>query len=212
MLHRARGRAKAAGVSVSSPEVATRSPASAGRRARGGAGRLELIEADILGLALPAAGTYRLACIALSSLLLLETRAGQRAALEALARHLAPGGLAVVDVSVPDAGDLSRYDGRLGLEWARADPASGWQVSKLNSAQHDAARQVVTLTTIFEEGAQGEAPRRWLRTDRLRLLSADELTGMAEAVGLVVERVASGYDLEPLEGAAERIVLVAVRP
>jgi SAM-dependent methyltransferase len=197
MLARARRRAEAAGVS---PLSAT-GPA---RGTRGRAGRLELVEADIVGLRLAAAGSFRLAYLALSSLLLLASRAAQRAALQAMARHLAPGGLAVVDVALPGADDLARYDGRLGLEAARLDPMTGRLVTRLSSAQHDAAGQVVTLTTIYEEGAQGASPVRWLRSDRLRLVSAEELAGL--------EQLAGGYDLEPLGPATERLVVVAIRP
>ena len=83
-------------------------------RARGTAGedRLTLVEGDVVGLGLPDAGHYGLAFIALNSLLVLPTRAAQRAAIRALADHLAPGGLAVVDVWLPDAEDLARFDGR----------------------------------------------------------------------------------------------------
>ena len=41
------------------------------------------------------------------------TRREQAEAVATLAAHLAPGGLAVVDAWLPDADDLSRYDGRL---------------------------------------------------------------------------------------------------
>ncbi|HEY8819291.1 MAG TPA: class I SAM-dependent methyltransferase, partial [Candidatus Limnocylindrales bacterium] len=90
-------------------------------RAKGSHGgeRLTLVEADIVGLHLPDAGRYALAFIALNSLLILPTRNAQRAALRALADHLAPGGLAVVDVWLPDADDLGRFDGRIMLEWPR---------------------------------------------------------------------------------------------
>ena len=67
------------------------------------------------------AGT-RFAFIALNSLMLLGSRAAQRAALATMAAHLAPGGLAVVDVWLPDADDLARFDGRVILEWPRTDP------------------------------------------------------------------------------------------
>ena len=104
-----------------------------------------------------------------------------------LADHLAPGGLAVVDVWLPDAEDLARFDGRVILEWPRLDPETGAIVTKAGSAQHDAPTATVTLTTIFEEGGQGGPARRWVRRDRLRLVSADELRGFAEEAGLVVE-------------------------
>ena len=48
-----------------------------------------------------------------------------RRVLATMAAHLAPGGLAVVDVWLPDADDLARYDGRIILEYPRRDPATG---------------------------------------------------------------------------------------
>ena len=69
----------------------------------------------------------------------------------------------------------------------------------------------IALTTIFEEGPQGGAAVRWVRSDRLRLVSADELTAFAEAAGLRVETLAGGYDLEPHGPGSERAVLVAIR-
>ena len=173
--------------------------------------RLTLIEADIVGLRLPDAGSFGLAFIALNSLLVLPTRAAQRAAVRSLADHLAPGGLAVVDVWLPDAEDLARFDGRIMLEWPRLDPETGAIVTKADSAQHDAATGSVTLTTIFEEGRQGEPSRRWVRRDRLRLVSADELRGHAEDAGLDVEMIAGDYDMGPIGAGSERAILVAVK-
>ena len=183
------------------------------QRARGTAAedRLTFVEADVVGLRLPDAGRFGLAFIALNSLLVLPTRAAQRAAVRALADHLGPGGLAVVDVWLPDADDLARFDGRIMLEWPRTDPDTGAVVTKAGSAQHDAATNTVNLSAIYEEGRQGEAPRRWVRHDRLRLVSADELAAFAEDAGLGVEILAGGYDLSPIGPGSERAVLVAQR-
>lgn len=173
---------------------------------------LTLVEADLIGLRLPDAGSYGLAFIALNSLLLLPTRAGQRAALETLASHLAPGGVAAVDVWLPDADDLARFDGRIILEWPRSDPETGELVTKSGSAQHDAATGRITVTTLFEASAQGGAVRRWVRRDRLRLVSAEDLQVFAEDAGLVVEHLASGYDLGAFGPGCDRAVLIATRP
>ena len=184
------------------------------RRAAGAAGsdRLTLVEADLVGLRLPDAGRFGLAFIALNSLLVLPSRAAQQAALQALADHLAPGGLAVVDIWLPDAEDLARFDGRIMLEWPRLDPETGAIVTKTGSALHDAAAATVTLTTIFEEGGQGGPSRRWIRRDRLRLVSADELREFAERAGLVVELMAGTYELGLLGPGSERAILVALKP
>jgi len=192
MLARARTSAEAAGVPT--------------------AGRLRLWEADLRGLDLAEAGTFRLAFIGLNSLFLLRTRAEQAAAVATLAGHLAPGGLVVVDAWLPDAEDLGRFDGRLMLEWIRRDPETGRRVTKTGAALHDAATGTVRLTAIFEEGDDGTAPARWVREDTLRLVSADELRAFAERAGLEVETVAGGYDLEPLAPGSERAILVARKP
>ena len=122
--------------------------------------RLTFVEADMLDLALPDAGRYAFAFIALNSIMLLATRDAQRAAFRTLAAHLAEGGLAAVDAWLPDADDLARFDGRVILEWPRTDPDSGAVVTKVGSAQHDAATGTITLHAIYEEGAprRGAAP------------------------------------------------------
>jgi SAM-dependent methyltransferase len=171
--------------------------------------RLTLQEADIRDLRL--GGSFKMAFIALNTLLLLPTREAQRDAVRTLADHLDPGGLAVVDVWQPDADDLARFDGRVVLEYPRRDPDSGRIVVKVASALHDASSQVVNLTTIYEEGDPGASPVRWLRQDRLRLVSADELRGFADDAGLEVEVLAGGYDLEPIGPGSERAILVAVK-
>lgn len=199
MLARARRRAEAAGPAI--------------------AAGLDLVLADVVGLDLGQAadGTrpdrrFRLAFIALNSILLLPGHAAQRAAWQALAAHLEPGGVAAVDAWLPDARDLARYDGRLHLEYHRPDPETGRWVTKTAAAQHDAATQTVALTTIYEEGDPGEPASRWVRRDVVRLLTADELRGMAEAAGLEVELVAGGYDLEPLGPHDDRAIVIARMP
>ena len=140
--------------------------------------RLHLVEGDARTVRLLDAGDYRLAVIPLNSIFLMGSRADQQAAVATLAAHLAPGGLAMVDAWLPDADDLSRYDGRLVLEWVRQDPATGKTVTKTGSALYDPTTSSVRLTTVFEEGHEGEAPVRWVRVDRLRLVSPDELVAM----------------------------------
>jgi SAM-dependent methyltransferase len=193
------------------PAMLRRARERATRAGRKAQTHLTLVEGD--ARALPRdIGTFRLAIVALNSLLVFGTRGDQRRTLRVMADLLEPDGLAVTDVWLPDAEDLARYDGRLGLEYARRDADTGNQVTKLASADHDAAGGTVDLTTLFDEGRQGEAPRRWVRTDRLRLVGADELRGMAEDAGLTVEVVAGGYDLAPIGPGDDRAILVAIRP
>jgi SAM-dependent methyltransferase len=174
--------------------------------------RLTLVEGDARSIRLPDAGTFALAAIPLNSIFLMGTRADQAAAVSTLAAHLAPGGVAVVDAWLPDADDLARYDGRLVLEWVREEPLTGRLVTKMGSAVFDSATSVVHLTTVFEAGFPGEPPVRWVRADRLRLVGPDELASFAETAGLVVDQLAGGYGLDPIDGGSDRVVLVARRP
>lgn len=183
---------------------------------RTAAARVELVEGDMTeaadNAAVVARGPYQLAILALNSILILTTPARQRAALRAMARLLAPGGLAVVDVWLPVPADLTAFDGRLSLDWLRVDPETGLEVTKSSAAWFDPASRIVNLITTFEEGAPGTSPIRWTRQDALRMLSADELIDYATDAGLQVERLAGDHELGPMAPGSDRAVLLARKP
>jgi SAM-dependent methyltransferase len=183
---------------------------AATRRVRSGS--LELIRGDMLEVRPPAAGTFGLAILALNSIMVLPSRDAQRRAVAVMGSLVGPGGIVAIDAWQPDAEDLVRFDGRLALEWIRRDPSTGRDVTKVAAAWFDAPTRTVTLTTIFEEAAPGDAPLRWTRSDVLRLVSADELRGFAADAGLEVEVVGADYELTPLGSGADRAILVARRP
>jgi SAM-dependent methyltransferase len=200
------------------PAMLDRARARAGTsgRAGRGSGSLTLVEGDLVDApsieAVAATGPYQLAIIALNSILLLAGADRQRAALAAMAGLLGPGGVAVVDAWQPSPQDLVAFDGRLSLEWLRADPATGRDVTKTVAAWFDPATRLVTLTTIFEEGEPGKAAVRWTRSDALRLVTVDELMAYAAAAGLELEQVAGDHALGPLEPGSDRVVLIARKP
>lgn len=182
--------------------------AAAGR----GAARLELVEGDVLAPRGSDVGRYRLAILALNSLLLFADRSTQERVVAAMAGLAAPGGLVVIDAWQPQPFDLVRLDGRLSLEWLREEPDTGREVTKTASGWYDAATRIVSLTTIFEAAEPGGQPERWTRVDRMRLAAADELVAWAEAAGLEVEQLGGDYDLGPYGSGSERAILVARRP
>jgi hypothetical protein len=94
----------------------------------------------------------------------------------------------------------------------RTDPESGREITKTAAAWYDPIRRLVTLTTIFESAEPGGAVSRWTRSDALRLVSADELTGFAEAAGLEIEQLGGDHDLGPLGAGSDRIVVLARKP
>jgi SAM-dependent methyltransferase len=180
--------------------------------------RLRLVEHDMVDLersdvevGRDPAGA-RLAILGLNSILLLADRARQRAVLYTMARLIAPGGIVAVDAWLPSVEDLARFDGRVLLEWLRTDPETGCEVTKTVAAWYDETTRTLTLTTIFDEGDAGSAPRRWTRSDAMRLIGADEVRAFAEEAGLRVEQLGGDHELGPFGPGSERIVLVARKP
>lgn len=189
-------------------------PGGAGGRRRGS---LELVEHDITTLQLDR--RFGLVILALNTLLLLDRRDAQRAALEMMARHLAPNGRAVIDIWLPTPDDLVLYDGRLVLEWLRRDEATTEWVAKSSSARYEPATATAAVTTFFDawraDASQaGEAGnlRRTLRHDEVSFIGASELVDLAGQAGLEVDTVAGDYSMTPFTGGAERIVLVGRLP
>lgn len=173
--------------------------------------RVSVVRADLVGLELEGEPRFGLVFVALNSLLQLESRAAQRAAFVTMARHLADGGVAAVDVWLPSGHELARYDGRTGVDYVRADPETGLLVVKTVAARHNPAQETVELTAVYEEGEQGKPARRWVRQDLLRLVGAEDLAEMALAAGLEIESMAGTYELDPLADHDDRVILIARR-
>jgi SAM-dependent methyltransferase len=189
-------------------DAAALARADAAWQAANGSGRLELVEHDLVDVRLDT--RFGVAILALNSLLLLGHASSQRDALVTLARHLQPGGLAVIDVWLPGPDDLVMYDGRTQLEWVRSDDERHERVAKSASARYDAATAVITLSAFYDAWPEeGGAVRRVARTDRIRLVGAAELERMAAEAGLEPRFLAGDYDMSPFGPGAERVVLVA---
>lgn len=187
-------------------------------RTRATGSGLRLVDADMvsvtrtdLGLGTGSADGAGLVLLGLNSILLLADRDRQRRVLASMAALVRPGGLVAVDAWLPAVEDLARFDGRLSLEWLRADPETGREVTKTVAAWYDESARIVTLTTIFEEGQPGAPVARWTRSDAMRLIGADELRAFAEEAGLQVEQLGGDYELTPFGPGSERAVLVASR-
>jgi SAM-dependent methyltransferase len=174
---------------------------------RPGRGSLELVQADITTLELDR--RFGLVLLALNSLLLLGGRDAQLAALRVMARHLAPGGQAVIDVWLPTPDDLTIYDGQTRLDWLRTDPDTAERVAKLWAGRHESAVGAATVWTFFDTWPSDGGPvNRLAREDELHFLASTELLALVEQAGMAVKAAGSDYALSPFGGDADRIVLV----
>jgi SAM-dependent methyltransferase len=173
---------------------------------KAGGGSLTFIESDATLLDLP--DRFDLVILALNSLLLLDGRDAQLAALRVMARHLDNGGRAVVDVWLPSRGDLQLYDGRLMLEWVRRDEATDEWVAKMFEARHDPQSNRAQITTFFDAWRDTRPVSRTMRRDTAHLITRAQLDVLVKRAGLTVLTRAGDYSLAPFHAGDDRVILV----
>ena len=178
-------------------------------RRAGGRRALTLLENDVTLLDLPE--RFELAVLALNSLLLLDGRDAQLAALRSMARHLAPTGRAIIDVWLPGKADLELYDGRLMLDWVRRDNVGAGRaewVAKLTSARHDPQNAAAEITTFFDAWSDTKRVRRVMRQDTAHLLTQKGLRRLLDEAGLIVESSMGDYSSAPFKSGGDRLVVI----
>ena len=184
--------------------VAMREAGSERFRAAG----VRVVEQDMRRLDL-GENTFDLVICGLSTFCHLQSRADQLATLDAVARHLGPGGRAVFDLPALAAEDWEEGPRPPLLEWTRELP-SGHIVSKLATLEAHPGSQTQDVTYIYDDVGPGGAVERTLARFRLRHVFQFEMVGLLEAVGMRVTQIYGSYDLDSVE-AGERLILVSER-
>ena len=142
--------------------------------------------------------------IPLGGLQHMETAAEVAAVLVTVARHLSPGGAAVVDVEAPHPQDLEPGPQPLVEHWTR--PWRGGSVTKLVAVEGAPARSLRHVTWHFDvQPAEGALTRLTARFT-LRTITAGELELAARLAGLAVTAWHGDYDRSPAEDGDERLI------
>ncbi len=133
----------------------------------------------------------------------------QAAALAGVRRHLAPGGLLVLDL--PSWHDLpwEPHPGPLVLEWTRSHPESGHLVSKFVSVRPEPAAQLHHLTIIYDSHDGEGIVRRAMAELPLYTYTRRELELLFDDAGLTPAGWYGSYDLEPYTSDSRRLIAVA---
>lgn len=180
-------------------------------RAGVGAG-VTLIEDDIRTLEKLGAARFGLAFSAINSFLHLETQEDQLAALNAVARHLRPGGLLVLDLFPPHPDILNEYDGRLIHAGTYHDQQTGERIDKLSTATLDSAEQRIDTVFFYDRLRTDGTVERTAAPFTFRYLGRYELQLLLERVGFVEIAFYGSYDLDPFSAASDRMIAVGVWP
>ncbi len=177
--------------------------------AAGMADRVTLMQGDYASA--PLGGPYQLAFCVMNTFLHLLTTDEQLAALRHWRRHLAPRGLLLLDLFQPDPRHLAELDGRLVWDKTWQDPTSGATVMKFVVCVADPARQVLHVTMIYDEIAADGTLRRTVGPYDIRYMARPEAESLLERAGYVLEAVYGDWELGPLAGNSDRLILVARR-
>ena len=170
---------------------------------------VRLEEADMRSFSLRT--RFRMALCAINSFMHLTTPEDQTACLAAVHRHLAPGGLLIVDVFNPDLALLLEGSGRLMLERMLVDPAGSTLVTKMVSAWVDRAHQVNHITYLYDEIQPDNTLKRTVAMISQRYLYRYEMELLLQSNGFVVENIYGNYDLEEFGPESLKMIFVARR-
>lgn len=169
-------------------------------------GRLELHQGDLRTFDL--GRRFPLIAITLNSFMHLVETEDQAAALGNIARHLAPGGRAVISTINPYSVSLQDTESKLVHEMTRWDPAAESWVTKLSARDVDTVEQIEQVTYFYDEVKSG-AVRRTVTTLDFRYTYRFELELLLRQAGLAPLAVYGSYDLEPYEITSPALIVVA---
>ena len=191
------------GVPVVGLDISRAMLAHAARHAEASGGMLSLVEGDMRTARLDR--RFALVLVPLGGLEHMETPADVLAALQTVRLHLAPGGLAVVDVMAPDADDFTPGPRPTVEHWTR-DLLDGTRVTKSVAAESDPASGLRHVTFHYDAQPPDGALHRTTEHCALRVFTPAALEFAAVASGLQVSALWGDYHGRPLEESDGRMI------
>ena len=172
--------------------------------------KVTLRQDDFRSLATLGDERFALAFCAQNTFLHMPDTAAQHTALRAIAAHIRPGGLLILDLIHPNPELLGAYYGAITHE-ATFESAEGHRVDRFVSAFYRAATQTVEATWFYDVTAPDRTLRRIVVPFTMRLIGRYEIELLLLGAGFAVEAVYADTDLSPLDDGADRMIVVAVR-
>jgi SAM-dependent methyltransferase len=173
----------------------------------GSLGGLQLMQADVRSLALET--RFASAIFGLNALWHLVDQDSQLQALRAVAHHLLPGALLVLDTSNPHSLEDREASGVVRQRWQGT--VHGGEVRSYSSAWDDGAGQLLTLDVWYDRVREDGKVRRSSSRLTLRYVYRPELELLLRLAGFHVEHVYGSYDLDPYSTVSPHL-LVTARP
>lgn len=153
---------------------------------------------------------FRFALSAINTFLHLPDVQSQLYALESIREVVQPGGILLLDVFLPDPAYLLSLDGRVQHDFQSLLP-SGDRLDKWSSRTHDIAAQIIETTVFFDITTPDGELTRLIDSYTTRYIHVYELEHLLHRTGWELVSLYGGYDLEPFDSDAERIIALAAR-
>jgi len=169
--------------------------------------RIDVVEQDVTRLALPR-DDYTLAILAFNSLILIPDAEGQRAALHAAYRHLAPGGLLALDIANPLALDL-RDSGGPRPVITRRNVHTGRRYTRYSAVDAMDAEQRQRLHGWYDEYDAAGRVHRVPYEFRWRLIFPWELDALLAEAGFDISAVEGDYSGSPYTPSSPTLLVQA---
>jgi ubiquinone/menaquinone biosynthesis C-methylase UbiE len=196
------------GLAVTGVDISAAMLTRARERAAGlGNGSLMLEQADMRDCELQEAGArFESVLVPLGGLQHMESAADVAAVLANIARHLAPGGLAVVDVEAPHPDDLTPGPQPLIEHWTRR--GDGEFVTKLVAIEGRPSAMMKDVTWHFDVQPDEGPMRRLTAQFSMRVITPGELELAARLAGLEPVGWYGDYALSLISDGDDRLIVL----
>ncbi|MEX2446020.1 MAG: class I SAM-dependent methyltransferase [Dehalococcoidia bacterium] len=153
---------------------------------------------------------FALVTVPLGGIQHLETIDQVVACVASMGRHLAPGGVAVVDVEAPHRDDFDPTPQPLVEHWTKPWGQDG-QVTKLVSIESRPSDYLKDITWHFDVAGRTGALRRFSSRFTLRTVTLPEIALSARLAGLRVVAAFGDYEFNAFSDFSERLVVLLQR-
>ncbi len=151
--------------------------------------------------------TYALVTVPLGGVQHLGTVDDFADAIAVIGRHLAPGGVAVIDIEAPHRDDFEPTPQPLVEHWTKPW-GDGGQVSKFVSIESHPAESMKDITWHFDIASKTGALRRITASFAFRTITLPEVTLAGRLAGLRTIAAFGDYEFTPFDDGSERMVVL----